>query len=66
MQIYLNGEQQQVPDNISMAALIESLALSDKRIAVEVNEELVPRSTYSDYSLSSQDSVEIVHAIGGG
>lgn len=66
MQIYLNGEQQQIPDNISMAALVESLELSGKRIAVEVNEELVPRSTYSDYSLKPQDSVEIVHAIGGG
>ncbi len=66
MQIYLNGEQQQVPDNISMAALIESLGLSGKRIAVEVNEELVPRSTYSDHKLKPQDIVEIVHAIGGG
>ncbi len=66
MQIHLNGEQQQVPDNISMAALIESLGLSGKRIAVEVNEELVPRSTYSDHKLKPQDIVEIVHAIGGG
>ncbi len=66
MQIHLNGEQQQVPDNISMAALIESLGLSGKRIAVEVNEELVPRSTYSDHNLKPQDNVEIVHAIGGG
>ncbi len=66
MQIYLNGEQQQIPDNTSMAALIESLELSGKRIAVEVNEELVPRSSYSDYNLKPQDNVEIVHAIGGG
>jgi len=66
MQIYLNGEQRQIPDNISMAALVELLELSGKRIAVEVNEELVPRSTYSDYTLKSQDNVEIVHAIGGG
>jgi len=66
MQIYLNGEQRQIPDNTNMTALIELLELSDKRIAVEVNEELVPRSTYSDYSLKSQDNVEIVHAIGGG
>jgi len=66
MQIYLNGEQQQIPDSTSMAALIELLELSGKRIAVEVNEELVPRSTYSDYNLKPQDNVEIVHAIGGG
>ena len=66
MQIYLNGEQQQIPDDTSMTALIELLELSGKRIAVEVNEELVPRSTYSDYNLKPQDNVEIVHAIGGG
>ncbi len=66
MQIYLNGEPRQIPDNISMAALIESLELSGRRIAVEVNEELVPRSTYSDYTLKPRDRVEIVHAIGGG
>lgn len=66
MQIYLNGEQRQIPDNTNMAALIELLELSGKRIAVEVNEELVPRSTYSDYNLKPQDNVEIVHAIGGG
>jgi len=66
MQIYLNGEQRQIPDNSNMAALIELLELSGKRIAVEVNEELVPRSTYSNYDLKPQDKVEIVHAIGGG
>jgi len=66
MQIYLNGEQRQIPDSTNMAALIDLLELSGKRIAVEVNEELVPRSTYSDYNLKPQDNVEIVHAIGGG
>ncbi len=66
MQIYLNGEQRQIPDNSSMAALVELLGLSGKRIAVEINEELVPRSTYSDYNLKPQDKVEVVHAIGGG
>jgi sulfur carrier protein len=66
MQIYLNGEQRQIPDNANMAELVELLDLSGKRIAVEVNEELVPRSTYSDYNLKSEDNVEIVHAIGGG
>ncbi|VAX11630.1 Sulfur carrier protein ThiS [hydrothermal vent metagenome] len=66
MQISLNGAQQQIPDDISMAALVERLGFTGKRIAVEVNEELVPRSTYSDYSIKPHDAVEIVHAIGGG
>lgn len=66
MQIYLNGEERQIPDDTNMASLVELLALSGKRIAVEVNEELVPRSTFPEYCLKPQDKVEIVHAIGGG
>jgi len=66
MQIFLNGEQKQIPDNINMAILIEQLGFVGKRIAIEVNEELVPRSTYPDYSIKPHDKIEIVHAIGGG
>ena len=42
MQIYLNGLEKQIPDSLDMAGLIEILELTDQRIAVEVNEELVP------------------------
>ncbi len=66
MQIYLNGEQRQIPDDTSMSALVELLRLSGRRIAVEVNEQLVPRSAFPEYRLQPMDRVEIVHAIGGG
>ncbi len=66
MQIYLNGEQRQLPDNLNISSLIELLALSGKRIAVEVNEELVPRSAFQAHQLKPEDRIEIVHAIGGG
>jgi thiamine biosynthesis protein ThiS len=66
MNIYLNGEARQVPDNCSAAQLVEELGLGGKRIAMEVNREIVPRSSYADTPLQVDDKVEIVHAIGGG
>ena len=66
MNIYLNGEAHQVPDNCSATKLVEELELTGKRIAMEVNQEIVPRSNYSDHILQVDDKVEIVHAIGGG
>jgi sulfur carrier protein len=66
MQIYLNGVEKQIPDTLDMAGLIEMLDLKDQRIAVEVNEELVPRSTFSGHALRDQDRIEIIHAVGGG
>ncbi|MES9992356.1 MAG: sulfur carrier protein ThiS [Candidatus Thiodiazotropha sp.] len=66
MQIYLNGEEKQIPDASNMAKLIELLELGGQRIAVEVNEELVPRSSFNQHLLHEQDRVEIIQAVGGG
>ena len=66
MQIYINGEQTRVPEGINMAGLIELLELTDRRVAVEVNQELVPRSSFPEQPLKEADQVEIIHAVGGG
>ncbi len=66
MYIVVNGEQTQVPDRFDMGSLIEKLDLTGQRVAVEVNEELVPRSSFADYQLRENDAVEIIHAVGGG
>jgi len=66
MQIYVNGEQTRVPEGTNMAGLIELLELSGQRIAVEVNQELVPRSSFTEQPLKEADQVEIIHAVGGG
>lgn len=66
MNIYLNGEAREVPENCTAAQLVEELGLAGKRIAMEVNREIVPRSSYPDQTLQQDDKVEIVHAIGGG
>ena len=66
MQIIVNGNPTEVPDGIDMADLIDQLELSGQRLAVEVNEELVPRSAFAQHRLSPSDQVEIIHAVGGG
>ena len=50
----------------NLVALLAQLDLSGKRIAVELNQEIISRSNFADTLLHSDDRVEIVHAIGGG
>ncbi|WP_273203192.1 sulfur carrier protein ThiS [Marinobacter subterrani] len=66
MQVDVNGESMELPAGATIATLIETMALTGKRLAVEVNEDIVPRSQHPDFTLSDGDRVEIVHAIGGG
>jgi len=66
MNIIVNGDPTLVPDGSNLAELIERLALSNRRLAVEVNEELVPRSLFDEHRLRPGDRVEIIHAVGGG
>ncbi|MDT8403969.1 sulfur carrier protein ThiS [Sulfuriflexus sp.] len=66
MKIQLNGENHDIPEACTAAGLVEQLQLSGKRIAMEVNLEIVPRSEYPSFQLNAGDRVEIVHAIGGG
>jgi thiamine biosynthesis protein ThiS len=66
MQIYLNGKEREIPEKITMRNLVQELDLGDQRFAIEVNEELVPRSSFDKYHLKSGDRVEVVQAIGGG
>lgn len=66
MQIFLNGDKRTLAQDITVADLITELNLADQRLAVEVNAELVPRSTFSSHHLKAGDEIEIVHAIGGG
>jgi sulfur carrier protein len=66
MQITLNGTRQDVADRLTAADLIVDLGLAGKRLAIEVNEQIVPRSSFAARILKPGDRVEIVHAIGGG
>ena len=66
MRIQLNGEDHTLPDHATAADLVDTLQLAGKRIAMEVNLEILPRSSYPSHVLHEGDRVEIVHAIGGG
>lgn len=66
MHVQVNGETRELPAGTTVADLVADLASLGQRFAVEVNEELVPRSTHADRRLVEGDRVEIVHAIGGG
>ncbi len=66
MEIFLNGKAQSVENNLRISALIKKFNLENKRLAVEVNNDIVPRSQFESHILSAGDKVEIVHAIGGG
>jgi sulfur carrier protein len=66
MHVQVNGESREVPAGTTVADLVADLASAGQRFAVEVNEELVPRSTQADRSLADGDRIEVVHAIGGG
>jgi len=66
MNITVNGESQSLESGASLGQLLEMLGLNGKRIAVEVNRNIVPRSDYDSCKLSDNDSIEIVNAIGGG
>ena len=66
MQIRLNGKLHACAEGTTLADLITTLQLTGKRIAVELNGEIAPRSRHPDIVLAANDHVEIVHAIGGG
>ena len=65
MQISVNGKPHQL-GSADLVALLNELAVADKRIAVELNEEICPRSQWASVQLADGDRIEIVHAIGGG
>jgi|TARA_Y100000588_G_C13486618_1_gene599151 thiamine biosynthesis protein ThiS len=66
MQIILNGTEKNFQDQISIATLIRELGLDKRKIAVERNREIVPRTAFNSVSLCEGDKIEIVHFIGGG
>lgn len=64
--VTLNGAPRTFEQNLSVAHLIETLALAGQRIAVERNGDIVPRSRYGEQMLADGDRLEIVVAVGGG
>jgi sulfur carrier protein len=66
MQIFLNGQAHECAATTTVASLLASTGHGERRVAVEVNRAIVPRSRHAEHILHEGDRVEIVQAIGGG
>ena len=64
--VVVNGEPRTVAHGTTVATLIESLGLADRRVAVERNREVVPRAQHSSTVLAAGDRLELVTFVGGG
>lgn len=66
MQIVINGETREVPDSISITALLQHLEVDVATVVVQRNDEIVARNDFPKIVLSASDSLELVRFVGGG
>lgn len=66
MDLMLNGELRHFEGPLTVEGLLARAGFAGRRVAVEVNREIVPRSRHAEHALADGDRVEIVHALGGG
>ncbi len=66
IQVTINGATRQIPQHFNLSQLLEEMQLAGKRVAIERNGEIVPRSQYTAVELLHNDQLEIVVAVGGG
>ncbi|MDR9455524.1 MAG: sulfur carrier protein ThiS [Spiribacter sp.] len=64
--LIVNGQVHSVPAAATVKALLDELGMADQRLAVEVNEAVIPRSEYATTPLQAGDRIEVIRAIGGG
>jgi sulfur carrier protein len=62
----VNGQCKSLTQTLTIMDLLRDLGLAERRVAVELNQEIVPRSRHAETRIEPGDQVEIVHAIGGG
>lgn len=65
MLIHLNGELREI-SRTTVLELLESLGIDPKRVAVELNMEILPKAEYAGKTIADDDRIEIVHFVGGG
>jgi len=66
VKILVNGEKISLPEDSSIEGLIVHLGYQNQRIAIEINETIIPKSNHSLFLLQDLDKVEIINAVGGG
>ena len=66
MHLFINGDEKEFANTLSLAELVEQLGMKGDRVAVELNREIVPRAQWAGTQLKDADRLEIVHFVGGG
>ncbi len=66
MQLFVNGDEKNLPNVTTLAQLIAELGMQGDRVAVELNRDIVPRAQWDETKLGEGDRLEIVHFVGGG
>ena len=66
MDVTVNGATMDVPEGLTVRALLDHLALTDGPVAVEINRAIVPRAQHAEHPVAAGDAIEIVHFVGGG
>jgi sulfur carrier protein len=66
MKITINGELREIPDGLTVAALLGHLEMTAERVAIEHNLDILPRAKWQETAVQPNDRFEIVHLVGGG
>ncbi len=66
MTVTINGDRREIPDGLSVTALLEHLGMSNGRVAIERNLDILPRALWQETQVQPNDTFEIVHFVGGG
>lgn len=66
MNVRINGEQREIPDGLTVTALLDHLGMARDRVAIERNLDILPRASWQNTAVEPNDSFEIVHFVGGG
>ena len=66
IKIKVNGKLKSIPDNYMITDLVKDLKIPLKKVAIEINQEIIDKKKISKISLKKNDKIEIVHFIGGG
>ena len=66
IQIYINGKKKNINSNYNLINIIEEYSLKNKLVAVEINQEVIPKSNYKNKKINKNDRIEILELIGGG
>ena len=66
IQIYINGKKKNINSNYNIINILEEYSLNNKLVAIEINQEVIPKSNYKTKKINKNDRIEILELIGGG